>query len=135
MALIFAGSTDLLSTRHTSRFIGPFLRWLNPNVSVQTVESIQLFIRKCGHLSEYAVLALLFWRARRKPVKHDVRPWSQREAALAVLFCLLYAATDEFHQSFIASRYASVADVGFDTLGATLGITLLWYLGRWKKEW
>src|SRR5205823_14527715 len=63
LAVIFLGSTDLMSAEHTSRFIVPFLRWLNPDISLETLASIHSIIRKCAHLGEYAVLALLLLRA------------------------------------------------------------------------
>ncbi|PYK97495.1 MAG: hypothetical protein DME19_16125 [Verrucomicrobia bacterium] len=133
MGLIFCGSTDVLSSQHTSRVIGPLLRWLNPNVSEETIRAVQAVIRKGSHVTEYSVLALLLWRARRKPMKNDPRPWSWREAAFAILLAGVYAATDEFHQSCVPSRGASVWDVLLDTLGATAGIVLLWQLGRRRK--
>ena len=63
MALIFLGSTDMLSAEHTSRFLVPFLRWLDPQISLATLNTIQIGIRKLGHLTEYAILAVLLWRA------------------------------------------------------------------------
>jgi hypothetical protein len=65
MLLIFAGSSDVLSAEHTSRFIVPFLLWLNPSMSYQTIAAIHMFIRKTGHVTEYAILAALLWRALR----------------------------------------------------------------------
>jgi hypothetical protein len=50
--------------------------------------------------------------------------------ASVALFCLLYGLSDEFHQSFIAGRESSVADVAADFLGATLTV-LLW---RWQYK-
>ena len=126
MSLIFSGSTDLFSSQRTSRIIGPLLRWFNPNVSDETVRAVQAVVRKGWHVTEYSVLALLLWRARLKPMKNDPRPWSWREAAFAIFLAGVYAATDEFHQSFVPSRGASVGDVLVDTLGATAGILLLW---------
>ncbi len=135
MALIFGGSTAALSSQHTSRFIVPFLRWLKPDISDETIRSVQFAVRKTGHLSEYAVLAWLLWRALRKPQRADARPWNWREAGLAVLLATLYAATDEWHQSFVPSRDASVVDVMFDACGASLGMLALWRFGRRLKRW
>ena len=135
MCLIFSGSGDVLSAHRTSRFIGPFLRWLKPDISDRSVARIQLMIRKGGHLSEYAVLGCLFWRAWRKPVRNDPRPWRWREAALALACATAYSATDEIHQTFIPSRQGQISDVLIDTLGAASGLTLLWLLGRWRKKW
>jgi len=135
MGLIFGGSTDLLSSQRSSRIIGPLLRWLNPNVSDKTIRAVQTVVRKGGHVAEYSVLAVLLWRARRKPFKNDPRPWSWREATLVVFYSGLYAATDEFHQWFIPSRGASVWDTFLDMLAAAAGLLLLWRLGRGRRLW
>ena len=124
-----------MSSQHTSRIIGPLLRWFNPNVSDETIRAVQAVVRKGSHITEYSVLALLLWRARRKPVKNDPRPWSWREAAWAIFLAGVYAATDEFHQLFVPSRGASVWDVFLDTFGAAVGILGLWKFGRWGKHW
>ncbi len=116
---IFIGSTDLLSAEHTSRFIGPFLRWFAPEVSDATIASVQLVVRKLGHLTEYAILAALLCRA--------LRQGQLRASGIfvaAFLIAAVYAALDEFHQSFIASRTGSPWDVTIDCLGAAIGLLL-----------
>ena len=135
MTLIYGGSTDVLSSSRTSRFIGPFLRWLIPGISNDSVAAVQLAIRKTGHIAEYALLAILWWRALRKPRRIDPRPWTTRHALWAVLAAGIYAVTDEFHQSFVASRGASALDVLLDTSGAALGVLAVWAWGRWRKRW
>src|SRR5207247_383131 len=65
LGVIFVDSTDLMSAEHTSRFIVPILLWLKPDMAPETIRSILFVIRKCAHVSEYAILALLLWRARR----------------------------------------------------------------------
>ena len=135
MLLIFIGSTDLLSSQHTSRFIGPLLRWLIPGISEASLERAHLIVRKCGHVTEYGVLAWLLWRARRKPAMNPPRPWLWAEAAFALCVAAAYAGTDEIHQSFSPSRYASVEDVLIDTLGAGVGLLLVWALGRCRRQW
>src|SRR6516225_8921231 len=62
LGLIFIGSTDLLSAEHTSRVIGPILRWFNPDIPAETIARVQFFVRKTAHLSEYAILGMLLWR-------------------------------------------------------------------------
>jgi VanZ family protein len=119
--LIFAGSTDLMSAEHTSRFIEPFLRWLHPGISPGPLATAQFYIRKAGHVSEYAVLAALFYRAL---VNTLCAGRAVAAAAIVLLFCAAYAASDEFHQSFVPSRTASARDVAIDVSGALLAVCL-----------
>lgn len=120
MALIFVGSTDVLSAEHTSRFLVPFLRWLDPQISWAAVNEIQIVIRKLGHVTEYAILAILLWRGLRGGTE-----WSLRLSilfAVVLLGCVIFAASDEFHQAFVASRSSSVYDVMIDICGALIGL-------------
>src|SRR2546425_12911933 len=64
-ALIFIGSSDLLSASHTSAFLTKPLLWLFPHASDATLATIHFVIRKTGHFTEYAILALLAARAFR----------------------------------------------------------------------
>src|SRR5690349_15241729 len=66
LALIFTFSTDAGSSKRTSRIIGPLLRWLHPGVSEETINTVQTVVRKGAHLTEYAILAALIWRALRR---------------------------------------------------------------------
>lgn len=129
MTLIFLGSTDVLSAHHTSRFIEPLLRWLSRDtLSPPGIEEVHFLIRKAGHLTEYAVLCILYWWALAPPktAEPPAPPrFSPRRAALAIGLAMVFAATDEFHQSFVPSRGASVEDVLIDTVGAALGLLAL----------
>jgi VanZ family protein len=98
MVVIFSASGDSHSFQHSSRIIGPLLHWLFPHLSHEKVDVIVTAVRKCAHLTEYAVLAFLFWRALWRPVRRDPRPWSWRHAGAAILLVAFYASTDEFHQ-------------------------------------
>lgn len=135
MVLIFSGSTNLLSSSHTSRFIGPFLRWLKPGISEEALARVQTVIRKGGHLTEYAILGALLWRACRKPVRNDPRGWNWNHAGAALIIAAVYSASDEIHQAFVPSREARVTDSLIDTLGASIGLFLIWRWGRWRKRW
>jgi Predicted integral membrane protein len=121
LGVIFLGSIDLMSAEHTSRFIVPFLRWLKPDISPETLASIHFIVRKCAHLGEYAVLALLLFRAA---------ILTNLKRSLAILYvsvwvaCLFVATTDEFHQTFVASRGASATDIMIDSGGAILGLLI-----------
>jgi VanZ family protein len=135
MALIFSASADSHSYEHTSLLVEPFLHWLFPQMSEAHVKAIHQLFRKSGHVTEYAVLALLLWRAIRRPLKNDLHPWAWPEAGLALAIVFLAAASDEFHQIFVSTRTALVSDVIIDTVGGAAALLALWIYGRWRKYW
>jgi VanZ family protein len=122
LGVIFVGSTSAMSTEHTSRSIVPFLLWLKPGMSPRAIWIILVVARKCAHVMEYTVLALLLWRALRSVPTLCTKTLV---VFLAVLLgCALFAATDEFHQTFVKSRTPSVRDVLLDVAGALLGLLI-----------
>jgi VanZ family protein len=135
MVVIYSASSDTKSFEHSSRILAPILQWLMPQLSEEVVSHVVFIIRKFAHLTEYAILALLLWRALRKPVRNDTRPWSWIQAGLAILVVALYAGSDEIHQLFVPHREGKIADVMIDTSGGVAGILLLWAAGRLRKWW
>jgi VanZ family protein len=69
-------------------------------------------LRKCAHVTEYAILGLLLLRA-----------FGQELPAFVV--GIAYAASDELHQHFVAGRHASPVDVAIDAVGLVIGIVVL----------
>lgn len=102
-----------------------FIFWFSsqPPSNLPNFDWADKVLKKGGHILGYAMLAWSYWYAL------DLRP---NKRWLAWLFAILYAMTDEYHQSFVTGRYPSVWDVFvFDNLGAliALGIT-----GNQKKQ-
>ena len=126
MAFIFLLSTDSFSSENTSSLIKPILRFLLPGISPATLDMIHAGIRKCAHITEYFILGVLLFRAFRGEAK-EKRPWQW--AGLSLMAVILYAAGDEFHQSFTSTRSASLVDVGLDTVGGTLAqiASIIWH--------
>ncbi len=141
---------ESLSLDNTSRFLGPLLRWLLPDIEQATTAQIQFAIRKAAHLTEYCVLSFVTLRAlllsrsllsrsslSQSPVRSrrsepDTERGNPRRAAFAAL-CLAaaFATADETRQSFSMSRSGAASDVALDTLGALAGIgLLLWARAR-----
>ena len=133
--LIFVASRDTNSFNHSSRIIGPFVKWLLPKLTDPQVADIVFFVRKCAHATEYAVLAWLFWRAFRYQFANAAGHWSGRTARLAWLCSTIYAATDEWHQCFVVNRQGSAGDVLLDSFGAALGLVIIWLIGRKRRLW
>ena len=135
MTVIFTASSDRMSFEHSSRLVAPLVHWLFPHLSDETVRAVVMFVRKCAHLTEYAVLALLLWRLLHQPSGPAGPSWQWSQAGLALSLAALYAASDEIHQAFVPSRQGSFWDVLLDSGGAALGLLCLWALGRWRKRW
>jgi VanZ family protein len=133
--IIFSASSDSGSFQHSSRIIEPLMRWLLPHLSDEAVHAIVVSVRKCAHLAEYAVLALLLWHALRRKSAPGNAPWRWSKAGLVLALVALYAASDEIHQAFVPSREASAWDVLLDTTGAAFGLLCLWAAGRLRKRW
>jgi len=133
MALIFTGSSDSHSYQHSAGIFEPFLRWLFPQMPQAQIETIHHLIRKCGHLTEYAILALLLWRALHQS-KNNLPQWSWPKVGGTLLIVFLYAASDEFHQRFVPTRTPLVSDVFIDTVGGAIGLFALWIFHLCRKS-
>lgn len=119
--VIFLLSQDAGSGRHSDRVLG----WLLDMVGMNTVHLRHLLdpgFRKFAHVFVYFCLAGLTYRGWAM----GRREWQWSAAVRSLIFCAVYAATDEYHQSFVYGRGPSVRDVGIDTLGATLCLLLVW---------
>jgi len=110
-------SIGLFSSEHTSRIIVPVLNFLFPGLDLSLVDMIHGLIRKAGHVIEYFILGILFFQAFRG---NSVQKLDLRWAIYATICVVCYAVTDEFHQSFVSSRTASIIDVGIDSAGGAL---------------
>ena len=130
--LIFTASGDSDSFNRSSRIIAPIVEWLFPSAREPTVDRIVFVTRKCAHVTEYAVLAWLLWRLLRQLLCGPDARWTWQPALLAFGGATAFAMTDEFHQTFVASRYGSWADVCLDSLGALLGIMFVWWIYGWR---
>jgi VanZ family protein len=131
MLLIFVGSSNVLSAEHTSRFLTPLLRWVYPAISPSAIATVHFVVRKLGHFTEYALLALLLWRALRSSL---IGKADGIVAMICFAIAALYAASDEFHQAFIPTRTPSPRDVLIDCIGAAFAVALCWSAARRRER-
>ena len=125
MALILTLSSDVGSAEHTAHWLVPLLRFLASWATPTQIEAMHGLVRKGGHLTEYAVLASLWYRAFARG--RHLAPRSA--AAIAFAISLVWAIVDETRQSLVPSRTASAHDVAIDSIGALLAmlvVTLGW---------
>lgn len=137
---------------NTSRFIRPFLEWLFPNASVETITLYHDYVRKLAHFTEYAILAFWVWRAFRKGGNPRASKGAEEEHAplqsrfrlerlvekywylVSFLIVAVVASIDEFNQSFNLARTGSGYDVLLDVSGGIMMILFIWAIKSWRKS-
>lgn len=82
------------------------------------------FFKKIAHVGTYLILYILLFRAHRitSPSTKYEKAW-----ILPICITMLYAITDEIHQTITPGRYGTLRDIGFDMLGVGL-----WFLRQYK---
>jgi VanZ family protein len=119
MAFISLASTGEFSGENTSRFIRPIVLWLFPETSEGTLQIIHFSVRKMAHFAEYALMGFLAARAFSTSSKELLK---RRWALVAFILIVVYAGLDEYHQSFVPSRTASIYDSMIDVVGGLAGL-------------
>jgi VanZ family protein len=128
LGFIFFASTGEFSASNTSRIIGPLLRWLFPGISEEHLVLAHFITRKVAHFLEYAVLALLAARAFSSSSQQLLR---RRWFQVSLLLIIVYSLSDEYHQSFVPTRGASIYDSFIDMAG---GLTALLLYALWRRK-
>lgn len=117
--LIFYFSTETFSFSKTEGFFSEWLRWLLPEISPAQFMTLHLVSRKVAHGFEYFILAILLLRAQRRGDQSKPASWP---IARTLVLVLAYAASDEYHQSWVPDRTGSAVDVAIDTFGGLCGV-------------
>lgn len=96
----------------------------------EIIGALQFIVRKTAHFTLYAVLGALSFLSviSYRSLKYRLRIF------LSAGICLLYAASDEFHQLFVAGRSGEIRDICIDFCGSLLAITVLAILSRCIKR-
>lgn len=102
----------------------PAIAWAAVIFGVSSIPSLgtglgfwDLLLRKLAHAGEFGLLALLVWRGLRHHVASPYVP--------AGVIATAYAATDEYHQTFVSGRVGSVSDWAIDAAGVVIALALL----------
>ena len=102
------------------------------NISLDHDKIITLFVlpvRKFAHFFIYFVLGIL-WMSLLKEYQISLT----RQIIYALLFCLLYACTDEFHQLFVSGRDGKIFDVLVDMTGCLCSIISIYLFRKYKNK-
>ncbi len=92
-------------------------------IQVSRVYWQDFVIHKTAHIIEYAILGILIYRALRQEKIGKIEA-----VVYSIVISAFYGMTDEFHQSFTPTRTPRVRDVIIDTIGASIGIIIVWKL-------
>jgi VanZ family protein len=122
-AVIYHLSTESYGSSFSAPLLVKILAFLRISVSPSSLESLNFLLRKSAHITEYGILGLLLYRTFLNRPSFEWRP---RSALWSVLIAGLYAVTDECHQIYEPGRTASVMDSGIDTVGALLGMLVIY---------
>ncbi|MBA3765495.1 MAG: VanZ family protein [Acidobacteria bacterium] len=128
MTLIFLFSTGGMSASNTSRIVRPLLLWLFPDISEERLNLAHFIVRKTAHFAEYAILALL---AARAFISSSSKSLRRRWLIAALMLVVVYALSDEYHQTFVPTRTGSIYDSFIDMSG---GVTALLLLTLWRRR-
>lgn len=134
MAVIFVFSAqDGEQSSISSGFVSDLLRRvLSPVMPDSALVFTLKYIRKIAHVSIYFLLGLF--------TSLSAAELSRRIGRLplcifaAWLVCVLYAVSDEFHQSFTAGREASLRDVLIDSAGALVSVLITGIISFVKRK-
>lgn len=108
--ILFAGLVFIMSSISSPVDVDPF-----PNFD------------KVAHITEYAVFAMLLFRALQGTWSSINFFWL---AFITVMITLTYGASDEFHQSFVAARTSDIKDWAADGIGAMMAMTVI-FIKKW----
>lgn len=115
-----SSQTSSLPAEILARLFNPDFEQCSEAYKNMLLDRCQFIIRKLAHFSVYTVLGMLTYNAFRGYEKLSLR----LSLLFSALLCLLYAAGDEFHQSFVPGRNCQLRDVLIDFSGAVFGIAL-----------
>ncbi|HEX5410446.1 MAG TPA: VanZ family protein [Terriglobia bacterium] len=125
--IIFDMSTRTFGASFSDHLLHDILAIFHLTVSPHAFASLATIMRKMGHFTEYAIFSIFLYHALGAGRR---RVWNPRKALTCILLAGLYSMTDEFHQRFVPGRGPSILDCGFDTIGATLGMLIVYIAGK-----
>jgi VanZ family protein len=120
-------------TASTLRWWGPLVLYMAFIFFMSSQQRPGLFASYPDYLlhgSGYFVLGVLSIRAVGKGL---ASPRSLAVIAVGVAIAVLYGASDEWHQSFVPGRDASVSDWMADSVGALVAAVVVGTLWRWME--
>jgi VanZ family protein len=104
--------------------------YFSSQTSTADLSTLEVVLRKIGHVSEYLVLALCWIRAMRGL---GVGETLRGAVAAGAGITLAYAVSDEFHQTFVDGRHGSPMDVLIDSIGIAIAAGIVLWAGPSRR--
>jgi VanZ family protein len=127
MSAIYFFSTDNFSGENTGGLLRTIFSSIFPSLTEEQFQSLHFIIRKTGHFTEYGILALLLFHAFRFG---SATSWKRSWAIYSFLIIVVYALSDEYHQTLTETRTGSIYDSLTDIAGGFTALFLLWLARR-----
>jgi VanZ family protein len=131
MVVIMGFSSDMGSAQNTGHWLFPIFKVFVPEATAAQLEAMHGLVRKGAHVTEYAVLATLWFRAFTQGLARNSRAASWMALGIVLGWALL----DEALQSTRPSRTGSSVDVAIDAAGALLAVAIARFGWRRAADW
>lgn len=112
------------STELSNSIYASIVKYLSPILSDGITDFLYLYIRKVAHFSIYMLLSASLSLATYNFLRLNNKV-NAKYYAIPYLICVLYAISDEYHQSFTPGRTCSLRDMAIDSLGAMLSLIVV----------
>lgn len=84
--------------------------------NINNIDNLNLIIRKLAHFTEYFILGVLVYNMTYN---------YNKKTFIAIIICVLYAISDEFHQMIVPGRSCQLLDITIDSSGSITGIYII----------
>lgn len=122
LGVIFWMSGGNFTDGKTSEFFFPKIKFVFPGLSPDGISSAHELIRKFAHVVEYFLLGLLLsFAVYRSPLKIS----GFKKGVLIIILLVIFTFADEFRQSLVATRKASLGDIVLDIMGGLLALMIV----------
>lgn len=97
-----------------------FIMSSKTRVSITHTFTVDFLIFKSLHMIEYAILYFLLFRSF-----YRFEKTKKKAIYISLVVSILYAVSDELHQTFVPTREGHIRDILFDSAGASICMTLI----------
>jgi len=110
LVIFLLSSSNSIQSNNQSGYI---VNYMANIFNISNIKLLSYIIRKIAHLSEYFILGAL---------TINMITCYKKKTYIAIIICILYAISDEIHQSLVPGRSPQIIDILIDSIGSLIGI-------------